>query len=174
MLIVLFFMVLAAAMVMPRYSGAQRSAQGRDTARNLVSLLRQAREASIDAQRPVAVEVNPENRSVELHYDDTLLPPPESSGVGVMETSNNGLESPRPPMFYPEPLEIEMQLGGTGANASSSSPFLVTPEGRMPDADFLVAYAPDRAITVTVRRQGTRVRIEDPDTVNAYTPGVIQ
>ncbi|MBW3621934.1 MAG: GspH/FimT family pseudopilin [Armatimonadetes bacterium] len=163
-IVVLMFMVIAAAIIMPRFSQFQRAGHARDTARNVMALVREARELAVETQRTVALEADPSTRSLVLRFEDAAMTAQNSPGTRVLSFGgNNTLETPRPPVTYPEPLVVEMQTTGTSLDPASNTQILFTPEGRVSDADFAIQYAADRALYVTVRRQGTRVRVEDPD-----------
>lgn len=172
-IIVLFFMVVAAALILPRYGTFQRAGQARDTARNLMAYVREAREIAVESQRPVVMEIDPAARRIQLVYDDTMFPQQESAGVGVQTVGIDGRALPRPPLHYPEPLVVEMQPAGASLDPVMGGQFFVSPEGRIPDTDFLIQYGPDRGIIVTVRRQGTRVSIEDPNSLSPYMTGEV-
>ena len=162
-IVVLFFMIAAAAMFIPRFSSFQQAGQARDTARNIAALIREARELAIEHQRPITLTTNAVAHSVELHYDDTLLPQPDSeSGYALAVGGSTSGSPPRPPLFYPERILVEMQQDQSAAFSSDGLTF--TPDGRAPDADLLVVYGQERALRVSVRRQATRVRIDSADT----------
>ena len=170
-MVVLFFMVVAAAIALPRFANYQKSGAAKDTARNLAGLVREARVLAIQQQRPIALIADPNTHRVELHYDDTLIPQDTTEMAGntgattgtVMAAGNTTAESPRPPLYYPEILQIQAQAAQTEEAANSSGGLTFMPDGRVTDADLFVQYNPANAYKVSVRRQGTRVTIEGAD-----------
>jgi len=192
LVVVLFFIVVGAAMALPRFSAFQRSGQAHDAARRVAALVRGARELAIERQRPIAIQMGSSPRAIGMAYDDTLLPPITADANGSnapMGSTNSPIGSANPnmpggmngagqaptggdpgdlalpsPLFLPEPLMAAIQVDGTSESASApgaTGGLTIMPDGRAPDADIVIQYAPDRALRVTVRHQATQVQIDN-------------
>jgi hypothetical protein len=155
-------MVIAASIVVPRYIAFQRSGQAKDTARNILAYLREAREFAIEKQRTVVVALNPDARVMQMQYNESAIPI-------LQESDSIGGGSPEEPLFYPDAVLVQVQtdsssqgpgsLGGNG-NAQAPNEISFTPDGQTSDTNVTVLYSENQGYLVTVRRQGTELAIQ--------------
>jgi type II secretory pathway pseudopilin PulG len=164
LVVVLFCMVVAAATFIPRYTTYQRASQARDTARSVMALVREAREIAVEKQRPVILAAIPQQHCIALQFDDTLLPPDPNDPNAGADTL------PRAPLYYPDTMTAEVRLAQETISTTTSGQMTFTPDGRVPDADILIQFAPDRALQVTSRRQATVLEVADAASAGTSSP----
>jgi type II secretory pathway pseudopilin PulG len=171
-IVVLFFMVVAAAIVIPRFGTFQRGSQAKDAARNIASYVREARDLAIERQRTITLEPGPNGNSLVARFDDSSSIVETAAGQSMDQDQNVSGEMAMPPVFFPETLKADVEPVSQSNDSDLSSGLSFTPDGHAPDVNVIILYAPDQGYRISVRRQATRVRIEDvnsPDTFPAPT-----
>jgi prepilin-type N-terminal cleavage/methylation domain-containing protein len=169
-IVVLFFMVVAASIVVPRFGDYQKASQAKDAARNIASYIREARDLAIEQQRNVMLEPGGNGNALIARYDDTTLPVGGAANSSMSQNTSG--QTAMPPIFFPDTLKAEINPVSQATDTSMPEGLSFTPDGHAPDVNVIVLYAPERGYRISVRRQGTRVRIEDansPDTFPSPT-----
>lgn len=163
LIVVLFFMVVAASVVVPRMPVLLESMALRDAARDVSTLIRQARELAVLREEPIAVR-----------YDESVGFTLEQVDVEVEETTEETAEAAeeeqsKPPIpdavvKVPEGVAVTLQVEETENPSllpSESGELVFTPDGRCQNARILFTDPRGTGgLTIRVDHNGANVSVE--------------
>ncbi len=153
--VVLFMMVLAAALVAPRFPGFLQSIQLKDAARRVAGLVQLGREQAILEEQTISLIYDANSHRFRLIREDL-----QNSSPGTSPNQGETGEVPLSGVQIPLPEKVTVSLEKVGDSSANTSDTLVfEPDGRAEDANILLEIPGQSSLAVAIRRNATRIRI---------------
>ncbi|MGQ9523390.1 MAG: pilus assembly FimT family protein [Armatimonadota bacterium] len=164
LIVVLFFMVLAASVVAPRMPVLLESMALRDAVRDVSTLIRQARELAVLREEPIAVRYNESvGFTLERAEIETELVA-ETASTATEEEEQSKPSIPTTVVGVPEGVTVTLQVEETENPSilpSESGELVFTPDGRCPNARVLFTTRRGTGgLTIRVDKNGANVSVE--------------
>lgn len=163
LIVVLFFMVVAASVVVPRMPVLLESMAMRDAARDVSTLIRQARELAVLREEPIAVRYN-ESVGFTLEQVEVEIEQTTEQSTQTEEEEQNKPPIPSTVVGVPQGVTVTIQVEETQNPVllpSESGELVFTPDGRCQNARILLADPRGTGgLTIRVNQNGANVSVE--------------